>query len=76
MTARLSDPKMLEHFKKEWEQCGASQEDIQRLLEVVEDFTYYNDPYVETYNVELNNEGNLEIFIEEEKLSYKVTLYK
>lgn len=76
MTARLSDKLLHEHFKREWDQCGASQEDIERLLEVVEDFTYYNDPWVETYNVELNNEGNLEIYIEEERLSYKVTLYK
>lgn len=76
MTARLSDPLLHAHFRIEWAQCGASEDDIKRLLEVVEDFTYYNDPWVESYDVELNNDGNLEIFIEEERLGYKVTLYK
>lgn len=76
MTARLSDPLLHAHFRIEWEQCGASQEDIERLLEVIDDFSYYSDPWVESYNVELNDDGNLDIYVEEERLSYKITLYK
>lgn len=77
MTARLSDPMLHEHLKIQWYQSGAKPEDIKRLIYLLEEFsTYYTDPWVESYDIELNDDGNLDIYLEDERLSYRVTLYK